>query len=86
MWPQTERLGGRTLSLPQAHPEDLVTSSHPHLGNGAKALSTPVLTQGLQGGLQPKIDLVLLLSLRKERRSEPACPFARSWACSALGA
>lgn len=68
-------MGGCNCPKPVRRTWLLARTWWPHLGNGAWALSTPVLTQGLQGGLQSKIDLVLLLSLRKEWGQRQHVPY-----------
>lgn len=69
MWPHAVRPGSGGCHCPTpVRREDLVTSLHPMapFGKRRQALSTPVLTQGFQGGLQPKVNLVFLFSLRVE--------------------
>lgn len=68
-------MGGCNCPKPVQRTWSLARTRWPHLRNGAKALATPVLTQGLQGGLQSKIDLVLLLSLQKKWSQRQHVPY-----------
>lgn len=48
----------------------------PRLDSAGRAPPTPVLTQSLQGRLQPKVDLLLHFGLRKEAGSDRHAPEA----------